>query len=267
MELTNEFRVALPVERAWAVLTDVERIAPCLPGAQLQEIEGDEYRGIVKIKVGPITAQYKGKATFVSQDVDTHVAVLRAEGRETRGQGNANATITATLTPDDGGTSVSVVTDLTVTGRVAQFGRGVLADVSAKLLDQFVANLEKTVLVDEPAAPAGPMPGAEDVPPVEAVDVELQDPIEAVQPDADELGSPVTPADVETHADPAPAVSGADPAVAEAPPVIRKIDSPEPEPVDLLGAAGSPVVRRVGPVLALVAMAWLLKKLLSRDKG
>ena len=229
MELTNEFRVALPVERAWAVLTDVERIAPCLPGAQLQEIEGDEYRGIVKIKVGPITAQYKGQATFVSQDADTHVAVLRAEGRETRGQGNANATITATLTPDDGGTAVSVVTDLTVTGRVAQFGRGVLADVSAKLLDQFVDNLEQTVLVDEPVAPAGPMPGAEDVPPVEAVDLA---------------------GDVDL----------------DAAPVIRQIDSPEPEPVDLLGAAGSPVIRRVGPVLALVAIAWLLKKLLSRSK-
>jgi len=265
MELTNEFRVALPVERAWAVLTDVERIAPCLPGAQLQEIEGDEYRGIVKIKVGPITAQYKGKATFVSQDADTHVAVLRAEGRETRGQGNANATITATLTPDDGGTSVSVVTDLTVTGRVAQFGRGVLADVSAKLLDQFVDNLEKTVLVDEPAAPVGPMPGAEDVPPVEAVGVELQDPIEAVQPDADEVTAPDLASDVDLDAAPDPP-PGADPAVAERP-VVRKIDSPEPEPVDLLGAAGSPVVRRVGPVLALVAIAWLLKKLLSRDKG
>ena len=85
MELKNDFRVAVPVERAWAVLTDVELIAPCLPGAQLQEIEGDEYRGIVKVKVGPITAQYKGKATFVSKDEATHVAVLRAEGRETRG--------------------------------------------------------------------------------------------------------------------------------------------------------------------------------------
>jgi len=274
MELTNEFRVALPVERAWAVLTDVERIAPCLPGAQLQEIEGDEFRGIVKIKVGPITAQYKGQATFVSQDAESHVAVLRAEGRETRGQGNANATITATLTPDDGGTAVSVATDLTVTGRVAQFGRGVLADVSAKLLDQFVDNLEKTVLVAEPAAAdavdAGtmPVPGAEDVPPVEAVDVELQDPMEAVRPDADELDAPPKPVAAVARAaapltEPAP---GVDPAVAERP-AVRKIDSPEPTPVDLLSAAGSPVARRVGPVLAVVAVAWVLKKLLSRSRG
>ena len=275
MDLTNDFRVALPVERAWAVLTDVERIAPCLPGAQLQEIEGDEYRGIVKVKVGPITAQYKGKATFLSQDAEHHVAVLRAEGRETRGQGNANATITATLTPDAGGTAVSVATDLTVTGRVAQFGRGVLADVSAKLLDQFVDNLEKTVLVDEPL-----------VDPVEAVEVELEDPIEAVLPD------PGEPPTIELEQDPLPtrpprkaaAKKAADaapvedaemkPAAPSAPvvtppterPAVRRIDSPEPEPVDLLGAAGSPVARRVGPVLAVIAIAWVVKKLLSRSK-
>ncbi len=276
MDLTNDFRVALPVERAWAVLTDVERIAPCLPGAQLQEIEGDEYRGIVKVKVGPITAQYKGKATFLSQDAEHHVAVLRAEGRETRGQGNANATITATLTPDAGGTAVSVVTDLTVTGRVAQFGRGVLADVSAKLLDQFVENLEKTVLVDEPV-----------VEPTEAVEVKLEDPIEAVQPDD---GEP-PPVNIELDQDPIPppprpaaakkapakkaaAAKKAAPAKVVAPsaapgaerPAVRKIDSPEPQPVDLLGAAGSPVARRVGPVLAAVAIIWILKKLLSRSK-
>src|SRR6059036_2078360 len=153
MELTNEFRVAAPKHEAWTLLTDVERIAPCLPGAQLQEIEGEEYRGLVKVKVGPITAQYKGKATFVEKDDSARRAVLRAEGRDTRGQGNANATITATLTPDGEGTAVRVVTDLTVTGKVAQFGRGVMADVSAKLLDQFVRCLETSVLADAASAP------------------------------------------------------------------------------------------------------------------
>src|SRR3954467_12589027 len=104
MKLENEFRVDVPVEEAWRVLLDVERIAPCMPGAQLQEVEGDEYRGIVKVKVGPITAQYKGAASFIERDEVNHKAVLRAEGRDTRGQGNANATITATLTPDGEGT-------------------------------------------------------------------------------------------------------------------------------------------------------------------
>ena len=117
MELTNDFRVDVPVDKAFKVLTDVERIAPCMPGAQLQEIEGDEYRGIVKVKVGPITAQYKGAARFVEKDDAAHRAVLRAEGRDTRGQGNANATITASLVADGDGTKVTVITDLTVTGQ------------------------------------------------------------------------------------------------------------------------------------------------------
>jgi carbon monoxide dehydrogenase subunit G len=163
MELTHEFQVAVPPEEAWAVLTDVERIAPCLPGAELQEVDGDEYRGVVKVKVGPITAQYKGKAHFVERDEAGGRAVLRAEGRDTRGQGNANATITATLTPEGDGTRVEVVTDLAISGRVAQFGRGMLADVSAKLLDQFVESLHQDLLSGggKSAAPAA---GAEDAP-------------------------------------------------------------------------------------------------------
>ena len=119
------------------MLTDIPRIAPCLPGAELKSVEGDEYKGVVKVKVGPITAQYAGVARFVEQDQTAGRAVLSAEGRDTRGAGNARATITATLTPDGSGTQVDVVTDLDVTGRVAQFGRGVLADVSAKLMEQF----------------------------------------------------------------------------------------------------------------------------------
>src|SRR5260370_376050 len=152
MELSNEFVVPVAIDEAWGLLTDVERIAPCMPGAELQEIEGDEYRGIVKVKVGPITAQYKGKATFVEKDDGAHRAVLRAEGRDTRGQGNANATITATLVPEESGTRVTVVTDLAITGRAAQFGRGVMADVSTKLLGQFVSCLEKNVLGSAAAA-------------------------------------------------------------------------------------------------------------------
>src|ERR1700683_827592 len=129
MELTNEFEVAVPVAEAWSVLTDVERIAPCLPGAELKEVEGDEYRGVVKVKVGPISASYRGAAHFEELDEATHRAVLKAEGRETRGQGNASATITATLSESGSGTKVQVATDLSITGKVAQFGRGVLADV------------------------------------------------------------------------------------------------------------------------------------------
>jgi carbon monoxide dehydrogenase subunit G len=159
--MTNEFRVAASPAQAWTILNDVERIAPCLPGAELQEIDGDEYRGIVKVKVGPITAQYKGAAVFVERDEGAGRVVLRAEGRETRGQGNAAALITATLTPDGDGTLVQVVTDLTITGKVAQFGRGVLADVSGKLMQQFADCLQADVLAgDPPAATTGSANGS-----------------------------------------------------------------------------------------------------------
>ncbi|MGH8980923.1 MAG: SRPBCC family protein, partial [Acidimicrobiales bacterium] len=150
MELTNEFTVDVPVDEAWSVLTDVARIAPCMPGAQLQSVDGDEYHGVVKVKVGPVTAEYKGKASFLERDAEAHRAVLRAEGRETRGQGNASATITAKLEPTGSATRVSVTTDLAISGRVAQFGRGVLGDVSTKLLGQFVDSLESTVLGGTP---------------------------------------------------------------------------------------------------------------------
>jgi len=166
MELSNEFHVSVPVDVAWAVLTDLERIAPCLPGAELQEVEGDQYRGIVKVKVGPISAQYKGTARFVEQDDHQHRAVLVAEGRDSRGQGNASATVTATAVPDDTGTTVSLVTDLVVTGKVAQFGRSVMGDVSARLLGEFAGRLEADVL----AHGSGPVPAEPQATPSEDAD-------------------------------------------------------------------------------------------------
>jgi uncharacterized protein len=154
MELNHSFTVNVPVAEAWNVLTDVERIAPCLPGAQLQEVEGDTYRGVVKVKVGPITAQFKGQASFVDRDDVNHKAVLKGEGRDTTGKGNASALITAQLTSVDAtSTKVDVNTDLAITGKVAQFGRGALADVSDKLLAQFTENLN-TLLAQEPAPAA-----------------------------------------------------------------------------------------------------------------
>lgn len=157
MKIEDSFRVDVPVEEAWKVLLDLERIAPCLPGAQLTEVEGDEYRGTVKIKVGPITAQYKGVAQIVEADEAGRKVLLKAEGRDTRGQGNASATVTATLVGEGDSTTVHIDTDLNITGKVAQFGRGVMADVSSKLLGQFADNLKKDVLSGEAgAAPAAP---------------------------------------------------------------------------------------------------------------
>ena len=253
MELTNEFRVSVPVEDAWAVLTDVERIAPCLPGAQLQEVEGDEYRGIVKVKVGPITAQYKGKATFQRKDDDEHVAVLKAEGRDTRGQGNASALITATLTPDGDGTEVKVVTDLTITGKVAQFGRGVLVDVSGKLLTQFVECLENDLLSGAPSADAG-----ETTPP-HGDPLQKETAAKAPEP------APAATKTATAVKDEAPSVNGAKAPIAEpAPepaPAVRKIEHSAAAPVDLLDAAGVPVAKRAIPVVAgVLVILWFLRR-------
>ena len=165
MELKNDFHVSVPIDVAWAVLTDLERIAPCMPGAELQEVEGDEYRGVVKVKVGPISAQYKGVARFVERNDEQHRAVLLAEGRDTRGQGNASATVTALAVPDDDGTTISITTDLTITGKVAQFGRSAMGEISAKMLTEFAEKLEADVLsqtsASETTEPAStePAPG------------------------------------------------------------------------------------------------------------
>ena len=132
-QLVNEFTVNRPIEEAWPVICDVERIAPCMPGAQLEEIEGDIYRGVVKIKLGAVSTQFKGQAQFVERDDVTHRAKLRAEGRDTGGRGNAAADITAeatSLSPTS--TKCSVTTDLHITGKVAQFGRGIMGDVSER---------------------------------------------------------------------------------------------------------------------------------------
>jgi uncharacterized protein len=213
MELSNDFVVDVGIDETWKVLTDVERIAPCMPGAQLQEVDGEEYRGIVKVKVGPITAQYKGKAVFVERDDAAYRAVLRAEGRDTRGQGNANATITATLAPEGDGTRVSVVTDLTITGRAAQFGRGVLADVSNKLLGQFVSCLESDLLGTPEPAP------------------------ETVAPATTPAAGP------------------------------RQVQARPAEPVDLLGTAGAPVLKRLAPVVVALLLLVVVLRLRRRGGG
>ena len=162
MDLNHEFVVNVPVEEAWAILTDLERIAPCLPGAQLTEVEGDTYRGQVKIKVGPILAQFKGQASFVSRDDVAHKASLKGEGRDTTGKGNASAMITAELTSvTPTSTKCTVHTDLSISGKVAQFGRGALADVSDKLLAQFSENLNQ--LISAAPAPSAPAPATSEV--------------------------------------------------------------------------------------------------------
>ena len=210
MELNDTFEVAHPIGAVWDVLTDVERIAPCLPGAQLTGSDGDVHEGLVKVKVGPISSQYKGKASITERDDDAHRLLMSASGRDTRGAGNASAEITVALeSMSDTSTRVSVHTDLTITGKVAQFGRGVLADVSRKLMGQFADNLATLV----------------------AADVAPDDPPEAA-------------------GDPAESAGAGPGAVAAAAP-----QSPsEVEAVDLLSVAGTPVLKRLVPVIVAVVV-------------
>jgi carbon monoxide dehydrogenase subunit G len=222
-QLVNEFTVNRPLDEAWPVITNVERIAPCLPGAQLTEAEGEVYRGIVKIKLGSITPQFKGEAQFLELDNDAHHAVLKAEGRDTGGRGNAAATISAdaeSLSPTS--TRVIVTTDLHITGKVAQFGRGIIGDVSKKLMAQFANNLN--TMLDEQTSDGPAEPAA-----------------------AEESSSaPSTPTGTS-------AASGA--------PTVRKFDSPATEPVDLAGVAGPAVLKRAIPVvLAVLALLLLLRR-------
>jgi len=155
--MENEFTVEAPVEQAWETLLDLERITPCLPGAALEEESGDEYKGTMTIRLGPVTQKYNGTVSFEETDEEARRAVLKADGKDARGQGTASATITSTLTEEEGGTKVHVETDMHLTGRAAQFGRGVQQEVATKLINQFAECLEKEIMGentrDEPEQP------------------------------------------------------------------------------------------------------------------
>jgi carbon monoxide dehydrogenase subunit G len=150
MKLENEFTVDVPVENAWNVLLDLERVTPCLPGAALTEESGDEYKGEMKVRLGPVSQEYEGTVKIEEADESEHRAVLKADGKDARGQGTASATITSTLHDEgDGSTRVRVETDMQLTGRAAQFGRGVQQDVAEKLLGRFAACLENEIMGGE----------------------------------------------------------------------------------------------------------------------
>lgn len=146
MNLQNEFTVSSPVEEVWEAMLDLERVTPCLPGAALTEQVGDEYKGTMSVKLGPVSAKYNGNVRYSEVDEANRRAVIKADGKDARGQGTASATITSTLHDEGGGsTRVVVETDMKLTGKVAQFGRGVQKDVATKIMNNFADCLEKNV--------------------------------------------------------------------------------------------------------------------------
>jgi carbon monoxide dehydrogenase subunit G len=222
MDLNHTFTVNQPIAETWVVLTDLERIAPCLAGAELHEVHGDVFKGGVKIKVGPIVAQFKGEAQFVELDNVNFRAHLKASGRDIGGKGNASATITAQLTPiTPTSTSVNVVTDLAITGKVAQFGRGALADISEKLIAQFADNLN--ALIDREGGAPAPSASA----PV----------ADAPSTNSSSTNSPST---------------GKVTDASHEEPKIRKIEGPAAEPLNLQSVAGGAMMKRLLPIAGAI---------------
>ncbi|ROP38801.1 SRPBCC family protein [Saccharothrix texasensis] len=207
MKLEHRFTVPAPVPDVWAALLDPEKVAPCMPGATLTGVDGPKFTGTVKVKLGPVTLLYKGAGEFTSVDERVHAAVLKASGKDTRGNGTASASVSVALTAGTAGTEVSVVTDLNVTGRPAQFGRGLISEVSGRLIGEFAQCLATRL------APA----------------------------EAEEVTATET-----------------------AKPHLRAVPD---EPIDLVGTAGVPVLKRVLPVLAgLLVVALLVRGLRGRHR-
>ncbi|MFZ5870914.1 MAG: SRPBCC family protein [Actinomycetota bacterium] len=231
MELQHTFTVPLPVPEAWEAFNELERIAPCFPGAQITSVDGDDFTGVAKVKVGPISLQYTGSGRFVERDAAAYVAVIEASGKDKRGNGTAAAIVTARLEPEGDGTRCTVDTDLKITGRPAQFGRGVISDVGDKLLGQFAACLGETLGRPEPA--------------------HVESPVEETEAEV---------AAAEAHeAPPAPATPPPRPL---APPVARRVA----EEIDLGAVVGPAVARRYGPTLLACLLTALVTWWLARRR-
>jgi len=259
MRLEQSFEVPVPVSQAWSVLLDVERIAPCMPGATLTGFDGTAFTGLVKVKLGPVSLSYKGRGSFVERDEAARRVVISASGQDSRGAGGASAKVTAVLQSANGGatTQVDVVADLDIAGRAAQFGRGMIADVSGKLVKQFADCLAETNGAGAAPAAAAGAPAAASA---------AAEPVEAIpSPQVAEVSPPAPTPEPEYHplalqepepllAEPTPA----QPAPGAAQPAAAKPSQParaEREPIDLLAISGAKgMVRRAAPVLIVVAL-------------
>ena len=276
MKINNEFTVGVPIEQAWDIMLDLERIAPCLPGASVQESDGEgEYQGTMKVKIGPITANYKGTVKIEEADEANRRAVMQATGRDARGQGTASATITSTLQEESAdNTRVQVETDMKLTGRAAQFGRGIAQDVATKMLGQFADCLEKEIAgggaasQEETAASdtapeattaeaSGNGAGSGDAATAAAGVGGTAGRVISSEDPGVMAGGPVEGAviaDGETQEAAASAASASG----------QQQSRPEPEAFDIGAASQEAIIKRVGPVLAglgfLLILIWLFRR-------
>jgi uncharacterized protein len=249
IELDNSFTVPVPPEQAWDVLLDVERIAPCMPGASVTSVEGDEIEGQVKVKLGPLSLTYKGTAKFTDKDEASRKIAIEATGKETRGSGTASATVQASLTPGDaaGQTLVSIHTSLNVTGKPAQFGRSLLPEVSGKLIQQFATNLEAMINADSAAAATAP----------------AEAPVAAP---AGEAAAGAAGADATAGQPPAASAPAAPSAPAAARPAAPAVN--QEESLNAFKFVVVPILKRVIPVAAVgAAVAVVFRRLLRRKQS
>jgi uncharacterized protein len=256
VKLEHSFSVPADLDTVWAAVLDPERVAPCMPGASLSEVDGDAFKGTVKVKVGPISLQYKGSGEFLEKDEAARRVVIKASGKDTRGNGTASATVTVTLRAEDGGTAGTVETDLSITGKPAQFGRGLISEVGGKILDSFATCLAtKLAPTREPVQEAEP-------------------PKLAAVPDSAALDAAVDPAEraeaVATGAKAGAAAAKAGPTTEPRPKLAAVTSPPESEPIDLLTYAGPSVLKRVVPLVAgalAVVVVLARRRRYGRRKG
>lgn len=246
MQLEHQFTVPVPVAQAWDVLLDVERIAPCMPGATVESFDGETIEGRVKVKVGPIQVTYAGTAKFTEKDAAARKAVIEASAKEARGSGTAAATITAVLTESGSSTDVTVTTDLQITGKPAQFGRGVMVEVGNKLLGKFADCLAEELGAGGSATPE-PAAGA------------------PAAPAASEAGAGEQAA--AAAKDVAATTSSPRPQATTAPPPLRRVPAGNDDAVDLLDVAGAPVLKRLLPAVGVVVLLVVVWRLLVRPRG
>ncbi|MCW2631607.1 MAG: carbon monoxide dehydrogenase [Pseudonocardia sp.] len=258
MKLENNFTVPAGIDATWQAFNDPETVAPCFPGATLQSFEGDSFTGTVKVKLGPISLTYQGKGTFVERDEANHRIVIDAQGRDSRGNGTAGAVVTGTLTPQgESETAVKMVTDMTITGRPAQFGRGMIADVSDRIVGQFSAALAERLAAGTAGEPAAASPAGSSTPPTprpapSARPSPTASPAPTPRPAPTAAPAPGSVPAARASAAPTPV---ADPAAATAPAssaastngTFRPLSS-DIEAIDLLDTAGAPLLKRLIPV-------------------
>lgn len=232
MQLNHEFTVDAPLEEVWQALLDPHRVAPCMPGATLDEVDGDDFSATVQVKLGPVNLKYKGKGSYVDKDEQAKKLVIKAAGKDVRGAGTASGSATVTLTEADGGTRGEVVSELKVTGRPAQFGRGLISEVGGRLLGEFAKNLGVELAGSGSAQESSEQPASEQ---------------------AQASGGGETQAQLSAERE-------------NAPPAQSESSQAEPEALNLLQVAGVPMLKRLAPVLAVLAVALGLAAILRSRK-